>query len=141
MVYLFRLPGMKQVRARYRRETLTTRILAAALLTSLVTVGHTASAMSWTRSPAPPSRPVLSISERYARADAYLRPQIDTLIANADLAARFTSEGAGVIYRIGHAGARTVMYIDLASGRARRVADERQIARWLALATCGVVDP
>lgn len=141
MVYLSRLSGMKQVRARYRWETLTTRILAAALLTSLVTVGHTAPAMSRTRSPAPPSRPVLPISERFARADAYLRPQIDTLIANADLAARFTSEGAGVIYHIGHAGARTVMYIDLASGRAHRVADERQIARWLAQATRGVVDP
>ena len=40
--------------------------------------------------------PTPGIAERYARADRYLRPEIDKLIVNADLRATFTRDGTGI---------------------------------------------
>lgn len=81
-----------------------------------------------------------TIADRYARADLYLRPELDKLIVNADLRATFTRDGTGILYRLGSAGKRQIRYLDLVTGQSRAIVDEVQLARLLAQATGKEVD-
>ena len=84
--------------------------------------------------------PTPGIADRYARADRYLRPELDKLILNADLRATFTRDGSGILYRLGSAGKREIRYLDLATGQSRAIVDEGQLARLLAQAIGKEVD-
>ncbi len=88
----------------------------------------------------PTTSPAPTIADRYARADRYLRPELDKLIVNADLRAAFTRDGTGILYRLGSAGKRQIRYLDLATGQSRPIVDEVQLARLLAQATSKEVD-
>ncbi|WP_170842036.1 S9 family peptidase [Sphingomonas gellani] len=90
---------------------------------------------------APEASPPEPIAARYAKADLYQGPRLASLIVNGDVAATFTADGSSVIYYLGHAGWREVMVLDLASGQARRIADEMQIAGLLAHAAGRELDP
>jgi dipeptidyl-peptidase 4 len=81
-----------------------------------------------------------SVADRYARADRYLRPELDKLIVNADLRATFTRDGAGILYRLGSAGKRQILFLELATGRSRAIVDEARLAELLAGATGKEVD-
>jgi len=126
----------------------TARIVLVVGLASTMATGHAATGQARSGSPPgvssarlPTTPPGPSVAERYASADAYLRPGIDALVVDGGMMARFTRDGAGVLYRTGHVGARTLMYLDLASGRAEALTDERQLARLLAQASGKEVDP
>lgn len=84
--------------------------------------------------------PTPSIAERYARADRYLRPELDKLIVNADLRATFTRDGTGILYRLGSAGKRQILYLELATSQSRAIVDEARLAELLARATGKEVD-
>ncbi len=84
--------------------------------------------------------PTPSIADRYARADRYLRPELDKLIINADLRATFTRDGTGILYRLGSAGKRQILYLDLATSQSRAIVDEARLAELLAKATGKEVD-
>ncbi|WBY08887.1 DPP IV N-terminal domain-containing protein [Sphingomonas sp. 7/4-4] len=84
--------------------------------------------------------PTPSIADRYARADRYLRPELDKLIINADLRATFTRDGTGILYRLGSAGKRQILYLDLATSQSRAIVDEARLAELLARATGKEVD-
>ena len=88
----------------------------------------------------PTTSPAPTIADRYARADRYLRPELDKLIVNADLRAAFTRDGTGILYRLGSAGKRQIRYLDLVTGQSRSIVDEVQLARLLAQATSKEVD-
>ena len=75
------------------------------------------------------------VAERYALADKYLRDNMRTLIADADLQAAFTTSGQGIVYRKGPSGARQIFYFDLASRSARPIIAEARLAALLAKAT------
>lgn len=75
----------------------------------------------------PLQAPLPSIAERYARADRYLRPQLDKLVVNADLGAIFTHDGSGILYRLGSLGKRDIVYYDLATGQSRTIVNEVQL--------------
>lgn len=121
------------------------RFRGAALPAAAVLAAFGAAAPSGVQAAPPGDRetpaPAPSIAERYARADAYLSPQIDALIADADLRPAFTDDGKGLLYRLGRAGARDFHYLDLASRRAAVIASEAQLAALLAAATGEEVDP
>ena len=101
------------------------RLLAGTLLAITVTA-NTDPAPNPTPSPAP------AVTERYARADRYLRPQIDKLIVNANLDAGFTQDGSGILYRLGNQGKRDIVYRNLATGEVRSVVNEAKLAQLLA---------
>lgn len=84
--------------------------------------------------------PTPSIADRYARADRYLRPELDKLIVNADLRATFTRDGTGILYRLGNAGKRQILYLELATRQSRAIVDEARLAELLAKATGKEVD-
>jgi dipeptidyl-peptidase-4 len=84
--------------------------------------------------------PTPSIADRYARADRYLRPELDKLIVNADLRATFTRDGTGILYRLGSAGKRQILYLDLATSQSHAIVDEARLAELLAKATGREVD-
>ncbi len=84
--------------------------------------------------------PTPSIADRYARADRYLRPELDKLIVNADLRATFTRDGTGILYRLGSAGKRQILYLELATSQSRAIVDEARLAELLAKATGKEVD-
>jgi dipeptidyl aminopeptidase/acylaminoacyl peptidase len=84
--------------------------------------------------------PTPSIADRYARADRYLRPELDKLIVNADLRATFTRDGTGILYRLGSAGKRQILYLDLATSQSRAIVDQARLAELLAKATGKEVD-
>jgi dipeptidyl aminopeptidase/acylaminoacyl peptidase len=84
--------------------------------------------------------PTPSIADRYARADRYLRPELDKLIVNADLRATFTRDGTGILYRLGSAGKRQIRYLELATSQSRAIVDEARLAELLAKATGKEVD-
>nr|WP_294814594.1 DPP IV N-terminal domain-containing protein [uncultured Sphingomonas sp.] len=84
--------------------------------------------------------PTPTIADRYARADRYLRPELDKLIINADLRATFTRDGTGILYRLGSAGERQILYLDLATSQSRAIVDEARLAELLARATGKEVD-
>lgn len=84
--------------------------------------------------------PTPSIADRYARADRYLRPELDKLIVNADLRATFTRDGTGILYRLGNAGKRQILYLELATRQSRAIVDEARLAELLARATGKEVD-
>lgn len=84
--------------------------------------------------------PTPSIADRYARADRYLRPELDKLIVNADLRATFTRDGAGILYRLGSAGKRQIQYLELTTNQSRSIVDEARLAELLARATGKEVD-
>lgn len=84
--------------------------------------------------------PTPSIADRYARADRYLRPELDKLIVNADLRATFTRDGTGILYRLGNAGTRQILYLELATRQSRAIIDEARLAELLARATGKEVD-
>lgn len=84
--------------------------------------------------------PTPSIADRYARADRYLRPELDKLIVNADLRATFTRDGTGILYRLGNAGKRQILYLELATRKSRAIVDEARLAELLARATGKEVD-
>ena len=84
--------------------------------------------------------PTPSIADRYARADRYLRPELDKLIVNADLRATFTRDGTGILYRFGNAGKRQILYLELATRQSRAIVDEARLAELLAKATGKEVD-
>ena len=90
-----------------------------------------------TATPAPP----LSTAERYDRADRYLGAELEKLIANGDVRATFTRDGAGILYRLGTLGQREIMYFALASGRSRAIIGEPALAKLLAVAIGEEVDP
>ena len=81
-----------------------------------------------------------SIADRYARADRYLRPELDKLIVNADLRATFTRDGTGILYRLGNAGKRQILYLELAKSQSRAIVNEARLAELLAKATGKEVD-
>lgn len=84
--------------------------------------------------------PTPSIADRYARADRYLRPELDKLIVNADLRATFTRDGTGILYRLGNAGKRRILYLELATRQSRAIIDEARLAELLAKVTGKEVD-
>lgn len=84
--------------------------------------------------------PTPSIADRYARADRYLRPELDKLIVNADLRATFTRDGTGILYRLGNAGKRQILYLELATRQSRAIVDEARLAELLAKVTGKEVD-
>lgn len=84
--------------------------------------------------------PTPSIADRYARADRYLRPELDKLIVNADLRATFTRDGTGILYRLGNAGTRQILYLELATRQSRAIVDEARLAKLLARVTGKEVD-
>ncbi|KRC78391.1 S9 family peptidase [Sphingomonas sp. Root241] len=84
--------------------------------------------------------PTPSIADRYARADRYLRPELDKLIVNADLRATFTRDGTGILYRLGSAGKRQIRYLELATSQSRTIVDEARLAELVAKATGKEVD-
>lgn len=92
-----------------------------------------------TASPTAPRWP--SVAERYARADAYLRPAIDRLIVDADLRTTFTSDGAGLLYRRGPAGKRDFLYLDLTTGAIQPVINEATIAAAVGKRVGREIDP
>lgn len=121
---------------------------AASVAMAMLTAGNAASPVQ--PRPAAPSSspgvtasppPALSVAERYARADSYQWPKFSKLVLDGNMRATFTRDGAGVMYRTGHAGARTLMYLELASGQSRALTDEPALARLLAQATGKEVDP
>ncbi|WP_404337643.1 DPP IV N-terminal domain-containing protein [Sphingomonas sp. MMS12-HWE2-04] len=81
-----------------------------------------------TPQPAATPAPTPTIAERYARADSYLRPQLDKSIVNADLRASFTRDGAGILYRLGSLGKRDIVYYDLATRQSRSIINEARLA-------------
>jgi dipeptidyl aminopeptidase/acylaminoacyl peptidase len=114
------------------RKARRTRLLAALPLLALVANGPLQ-----TGAPAP----LAPVAERYARADQYQGARLNALVKNADLAARFTKDGSGVLYRLGHLGSRTIMYLDLGGTAPRAVVEETRLATLLARATGKPVDP
>ncbi|WP_156457906.1 S9 family peptidase [Sphingomonas sp. Leaf412] len=84
--------------------------------------------------PAAPA-PLPPIEERYRRADLYLGGNLDTLVANRDLRARFDRDGKGVLFRGGTGTARTLDYLDLATGATRTIVTEAALAASLSTAT------
>jgi len=79
--------------------------------------------------PAPP------VATRYMLADEFLRAGIDQLVLNADLRARFTSDGKGVFYRLGPAGKRDYLLLDLSTGTRKILVNESELAVRLTAAT------
>lgn len=75
-----------------------------------------------------------AIEARYAAADRYLGDGLTRLIVDASLRAGFTTDGAGIVYRHGREGERTVAYFDLATAQSRAIAPEAAIAAALAKA-------
>ncbi|QNQ09737.1 S9 family peptidase [Sphingomonas alpina] len=69
-----------------------------------------------------------SIVARYQKADDYLGANLNTLIGNRDLQARFVADSKGVIYRGGSAAARQIDYLDLVTGASRTIVTETVLA-------------
>lgn len=85
--------------------------------------------------------PTPSVAERYTLADAYLSPQIETLIVNADMRPAFTEDGKGLIYRSGSAGKSEYRYLDLVTLRSEVIASEPLLASLAVGATGEAADP
>ncbi|MET3713470.1 dipeptidyl aminopeptidase/acylaminoacyl peptidase [Sphingomonas trueperi] len=81
------------------------------------------------------------IEARYAAADRYLGDGLAKLIVDRSLRAGFTTDSAGIVYRHGPEGARTVAYYDLATSQSRPIAPEAAIAAALAKALDKPVKP
>jgi len=102
-----------------RAGRLCVSVAALALLTPLAAAAQT------------PVREV-SIEARYALADRYLGDGLAKLIVDRSLRAAFTTDGAGIVYRHGREGERTIAYFDLATAQSRAIAPEAAIAAALA---------
>lgn len=75
-----------------------------------------------------------TVEARYAAADRYLGDGLAKLIVDRNLRAAFTTDGAGIIYRHGREGERTVVYFDIATAQSRSIAPEAAMAAALAKA-------
>ncbi|WP_066718791.1 S9 family peptidase [Sphingomonas pituitosa] len=69
-----------------------------------------------------------TVEARYALADRYLGDGLAKLIVDRNLRATFTTDGAGILYRHGRDGERTVAYYDTATAQSRPIAQEAAIA-------------
>ncbi|WP_084578901.1 S9 family peptidase [Sphingomonas azotifigens] len=81
------------------------------------------------------------IEARYALADRYLGDGLSKLIVDRSLRAAYTTDGAGIVYRHGREGERSIAYFELATGRSRDLAPEAAIAAALAKATGQTLKP
>jgi dipeptidyl-peptidase-4 len=128
-----------QMQKEFRRSTSAAGLLPAAILL-LANAGPTAM---------PTPKPLPSVAERYARADRYLRPELDKLVVNADLRATFTHDGGGILYRLGSLGKRDIIFYDLTTGQSRTIVNEvrlgalisRMAGRDLDIATLRLDEP
>ncbi|OAN66732.1 S9 family peptidase [Sphingomonas sp. TDK1] len=76
-----------------------------------------------------------TIEARYALADRYLGDGLSKLIVDRSLRAAFTTDSAGIVYRHGPSGARTIAYFDIATASTRPIGSEAAIAAAIARAT------
>ena len=85
--------------------------------------------------------PPLSIAQRYALADQYLEGSIVSLIDNAALRPRFTSDGKGVTSWPGRVGSRRIVFLDIETGQSREIGREADLLERMRTALGKPVDP
>jgi dipeptidyl aminopeptidase/acylaminoacyl peptidase len=90
------------------------------------------------QSVAPAEAPIV---DRYRKADQYLGDNLDALIVNRNLQARFVADGKGVLSRTGPVAERRIAYLDLATGTPRTIVTEAILAKLLATAAATPVTP
>jgi len=73
--------------------------------------------------------PLPPITERYRRADLFMRGGIGEFVTDDNLQPIFVANGNGVIYRHGKFGQRVVTYLNLADRSQKAVAQEAELAR------------
>ncbi|WP_260928112.1 S9 family peptidase [Novosphingobium sp. 9] len=69
-----------------------------------------------------------TVAGRYALADWYMSAKMKALVSDANMRARFTTDGSSVIYRKGPAGQRQVERLDLKSGQSTVLISEAALA-------------
>jgi dipeptidyl aminopeptidase/acylaminoacyl peptidase len=110
-------------------------IMRATLLLSAVFAMTPGSAI------AEPKRPVPTVEQRYKLADRYLGAGMRKLIVDQNLDASFIDNGNGILFRRGATDQREILFLDLATRRARTVIAEAALAGLLSSAAGKPVAP
>lgn len=90
---------------------------------------------------AEPKRPVPTVEQRYKLADRYLGAGMRKLIVDQNLDASFIDNGNGILFRRGTTDQREILFLDLATRRARTVIAEAALAGLLSSAAGKPVVP